>query len=265
MRRWGVFWGIVLVVVGALLLADQLGLLPVPVGTVIGPLLLVLLGVWIISGASGRRRRDMLPAEAVSVPLSGARAARVVIRHGAGRLSLAGGAAAGMLVEGSAAGGIAHRETRSADAVTTELEPSREWTQWSGFPAGGLEWDLRLSEEVPLALQLHVGASENRLDLTRLRLTEFELETGASSTEVRLPAAGGTRVRVESGAASVRMTVPPDVPTRIVSRSGLASIVVAPRFAPLGDSVWETPGYASSAADRVEIDVRAGVGEVRVD
>jgi hypothetical protein len=263
MRRWGVFWGVVLVGVGALLLAGQLGLLPVPAWQAIGPLFLIALGVWIMIGASGRRRGTTLPAEPIAIPLESARAARVVIRHGGGRLEVTGGASAGMLVEGTAAGGIAHREIRSGETMTAELEPSREWTQWSGWPAGGLGWRLRLAEGIPLAMELHVGASENRLDLTRLRVTDFDLETGASSSEVRLPAVGVTRVRVQSGAASVRLVVPPTVAARITSRSGLASIVVAPRFVRAGEA-WESPDYAT-AHDRAEIAVQAGVGEIRVD
>ncbi len=99
--------------------------------------------------------------------LGGARAARVVVRHGAGRLEVSPGAQPGTLADGSGAGGIVHHETRSTDTVTTQLEaPS-----WPSWPGGSLDWHIRLTDAVPLALQLHVGASENSVDLTGLRVT----------------------------------------------------------------------------------------------
>ncbi len=116
---------------------------------------------------------------------------------------------------------------------------------------------------MPLALQLHVGASENSVDLTGLRVTELELETGASSTTIRLPAAGVMRARVVCGAASVRVEVPPSVAARITvtgrtrehrGRTALSSGWATSR---------ESPGYATSP-DRVEIAAEAGVGEVRI-
>lgn len=257
MRRPAAFFGVLLILVGLLLLATTLGLLPPLTWSVVGPLLLIALGLWAILAATGRR--GIAPAEAVAVPLEAARAGRVVVRHGAGRLDIRGGAAPGMLVDGSAAGGAMHRETRSSDSVTTTLEPP-DWTAW---PGGGLDWDLRLTGAVPLALELYVGASENTLDLTDLRVTDFVLETGASSTSVRLPASGVMRARVQSGAASVRIEVPPTVAARIRASGGLANIRVAGRYVRNGD-VWESPGFGT-APDRVELTAELGVGELRVD
>ena len=256
MRRPGVFGGVLLILIGLLFLGGNLGLLPPFSWSYVGPLLLVALGLWVISSAF--RRPGSAADEAFAVPLDGARAGRVVVRHGAGRLRIGPGAQPGMLVDGSGSGGIAHRETRSTDAVTAELEPP-DWPSW---PGGTLDWTVRLTDAVPLALQLFVGASDNRVDLTGLRVSEFELETGASSTTVRLPASGVTRVRVQSGAASVRLEVPPNVAARVLSRGGLATIAVADRFPKSGDG-WESPGFAT-APDRVEITADVGVGELRV-
>lgn len=262
MRRAGMFWGVVLLVLGGLLLAENLGLLPVSAGALLLPLFLVLLGAWIVVGALGRRGR--WDAQAVVVPLSGAPSARVVFSHGAGRLRVGGGAGGGELVAGTFAGGLDHRESRTAEGVVADLRVPSDWTRWGWGPGGSFDWDVRLSEEVPLALELRVGASENILDLSRLRVTEFSLETGASSTDVLLPAAAGlTRVVVRSGAASVRLRVPDGVAACVTGSGGLASFDVDARRFPRAGAAWESPDFAR-ASNRVEIRAEVGVGSVEV-
>ncbi len=107
MRRSGVFGGVLLILVGLLFLGGTLGILPPFTWSLIGPLLLVALGLWVILSAFARPRA--LASEAFAVTLGGARAARVVVRHGAGRLEVSPGAEPGMLADGSGAGGIVHQ------------------------------------------------------------------------------------------------------------------------------------------------------------
>jgi len=45
-------------------------------------------------------------------------------------------------------------------------------------------WDLKLSTEVPMDLEIHAGAYEGNLDLSGLRLTNLEIADGASRSEV---------------------------------------------------------------------------------
>lgn len=70
MRRSATFWAIVLIAVGSLLLLDNLGLfagLGVRVWALVGPLLLVALGLWILLGAVAGR--PAVEAREVSIPL----------------------------------------------------------------------------------------------------------------------------------------------------------------------------------------------------
>lgn len=260
-----IFWGMLLVAVGGLLLADQAGLLPAPAVTLIVPVALVLLGARIVFGALAGRRGA--PAEPLAVPLDSAPSARVVFRHGGGRLDLGPGAEPGALLSGTFVGGVDHRETRGAEGLVADLRvrESAAWA-WDRYAGRGLDWYVRLAEDVPLALELHIGASDNHLDLTRLRVTELTLATGASSTVVALPAAAGvTRVRVNAGAAGVRLRVPEGVAARVQGRAGVGAIDVdSRRFPAVGSGAWLSPDYAH-AANRVEIEAEVGVGSIRIE
>jgi hypothetical protein len=260
MRRFGVFWGLFLVLLGGLILAVNFGVLPPLTWNLLWPLALVALGAWIVIGAFVRPRSA--EGQRVSVPLEGAQAARVIVRHGAGRLDVSGGAAPDELFSGDFVG-LRHRESVSGSGVVADLSLDEDWPRWERG-ATGLDWSLRLTEAIPVALELHVGASDNRLDLTRVRLAELQLETGASSTVVALPAGVGlTKVGLKTGAASVRVTVPPNVAARVTAHGALATFDVdAARFPRVGD-VWESPGF-DTATDRVEITAEAGVGSISV-
>jgi hypothetical protein len=259
MRRWGVAWGVLLVLLGVLFLAEEAGLLPVPAMSLLWPLVLVIVGAWLVATAAMRPRAPHLTP--VAVPLAGASATRIVVKHGAGRLWIGGGAQPGMAVQGEAAG-IVHRETRGPQGLVAELSVGEQGA-WAWEP-GGIDWRLHLTEAVPVALELYVGASENTIDLTSVRCTELVLETGASSTDISLPAfAGVTTVAVRTGAASVRLRVPEGVAARVTGSAGLATIQVDERRFPRVAHGWESPGFAS-AGSRVEIRADVGVGSVQV-
>ena len=134
-----------------------------------------------------------------------------------------------------------------------------------GWTSGGLDWDLRLNQVVPLVLHFNTGASRAQLDLSELLVTGVTLETGASATDITLPqAAGSTRVKIQSGAAHVVLRVPGGVAARIQAEAGLAHVDVdVTRFLQVGNHRYESPDFAT-AANKVDIDVNTGVGSVRI-
>jgi len=244
----------------------------------IGPLILVGLGVlfvlaamlprgWRGGGATapvggsttGARQGDL---ETIEVELAGAPAGDVAIAFGAGRLAIGGPAAAGRLVDGSCFGGV-RREDLGLGRVRLSTPSDAFWQKaWGQAP---FDWRLGLSAEVPLRLAIEVGAAQTDADLSALRVTELRLRTGAAETSMVLPAAAGfTRVDAEGGAASVRFRVPDGVAARIRSTMAIGTTDVdTARFPrdPLGG--WASPDFAT-ATNRVEIEVRGGLGTVSV-
>jgi hypothetical protein len=134
------------------------------------------------------------------------------------------------------------------------------WPFWEGRTP---RWTIGLATEVPLEVQLDVGAARTRLDLSETRLRRLKISTGASDTRVTLPrAAGETFVKAEGGAAALTFEVPAGVAARVRSRMALGSTNVDGRFPKVGD-VYESPDWGT-AANRVEIDIQGGVGSARV-
>ncbi len=266
--RTGVFWAVVLILAGVLLLLGNLGVFDrweISVWNLLWPAFLIVLGGWLIVGYFVRPAP--LPAETASLPLEGATQAHIEIAHGAGVLTVGGGARADEVVAGTFGGGLNRRVRQSGSTLDVKLSipANRGWiTPWNWTP-GGLDWDVRLNETLPLELEFETGASRSQIDLSDLLVRELKLETGASDTDVTLPAhAGLTRVKIESGAARVIVRVPGGVAATIRTESGLASMDIdRTRFVQTGDHRYESPDYAT-AANKADIRIETGVGSVSV-
>ncbi|MFH1475208.1 MAG: hypothetical protein ABIG85_05040 [Chloroflexota bacterium] len=198
----------------------------------------------------------------LAIPLEGATDAEVMVTFGAGHLRI-GPAAAGMLVDGTYAGGV--KAERGGGPGRVRLSPPAPPSGWR-WDRAPYTWTMGVSGEVPLRLRVEAGAADAELDLGALRLAELRLRTGASETRIGLPAAAGfTRVDAEGGAAAIRFRVPDGVAARIRTAIALGSSDIdAVRFPRNAEgSAWESADFAS-AANRVEIEVRGGIGSVSV-
>ncbi len=263
MRRGSLFWGSLILLVGIGLLIGNI--FQVDIWNIIWPLVIVLLGAWLLVRPVMARRN--IETQQVSVPLENASEADVSLHHGAGRLALSASGTPGVLLSGSCVGGARLDVNRSGPAARVDVR-SEAGDYFFGFsPANapyGFAWDMQVTPEIPLRLTLETGASESNIDLRDLKVTDFELKTGASASNVTLPArAGLTRVKVSSGAASVKLFLPEGVAGRIRVQSGLAGIHIDTNRFPAAAGGYETPGF-DAAENKADIFVETGVGAVEV-
>ena len=195
--------------------------------------------------------------ESLTIPLEGLPEAQVRIGFGGGELSLQP-APAGVLVSGTFEGGVIRRDVGAGNVYLEQEDPRR-----AALSGCMLHWDVRLTGEIPVDLRLDTGANKSTMDLSALHIRRLEVHTGASDTEIRLPASGQTAVRVECGLAQVVLEVPQGVAAYVHGKIALGSTDVdTVRFPRTGDA-WQTPGYDEAGA-RVEIEIRGGLGAVRV-
>jgi hypothetical protein len=265
MKRGTLFWGIVLILIGVLLLIGNL--FDINVWGLIGPLFLILLGAWILWGAFFAK--PSVEAEEVTIPLESAARARIRVNHGAGRLRVDSSAGPGELVSGSFGGGLDHRLRQDGEALDVKMRLPTDIFPNLFFPGmwgtgHTLDWTFGLSSEIPLALDFDTGAGEAQLDLSDLQVTDLRLDTGASSTNLTLPAnAGHTRVKISAGAASITVRVPSGVAARIRAAGGLSSINIDRDRFPREGGVYRSPDY-DTAENRVDLDIDTGVGSINV-
>jgi hypothetical protein len=264
MRRSSLFWGIIIIVAGFLFLLDNLKLLPVSAWALIWPVFIIIVGLWLLLGRVFFRGSQ--PESKLSIPREQASLAILRIDHGAGRLSIDALPNSDQFLTGDFIGGVDNEVTRDGNRINVRLStpPDAFWgIPWMGM-SNGFSWQVNLNSEVALDLTLKTGASENKLNLTDLKVTNLNLDTGASSTRIYLPAhAGSTKANIHAGAASVDISFPQTVAGRIRVQSGLAGININHSRFPMNGNFYQSPDF-ETAIDKVEIYIETGVGSISI-
>ena len=177
-------------------------------------------------------------------------------------MRLGAGASIGKALEGECTDNVRVDSRLAADRLEVRVSGDAGFVPFA-WDRRGLDWDLRLTNEVPLSLELETGASQSTVDLSNLRATSVKLKTGASSTNLTLPAVGMVAAEIQCGAAEVTVRVPQGVAARIRSKSGLAEISVDTARFPRVDGGYESPNFGASE-NRVDLSIEAGVGKVSI-
>lgn len=263
MRRGTIFWGIILVVGGSVLLLGNVGVIRGSVWGLLWPVLLILLGVWVLLSLTGRTGVEV---EHMRIPLEHSGLIEVIIDHGLGQSTLAGAAAPGLLVEGDFSGGVDADLRTVGDTQRLKLSmPPDIFPTIIPFGWGNtLSWDYRLSGEAPINLRIKGGAGILKADLHDLRVRDLHLEGSAGTVSLTTPAAGITQAKIEGGVGTVSVEIPREVAARIQTSTGVGAMRIDPsRFPSIGDHLYQSPGY-ETAEDRIDLRIEGGVGTVTV-
>lgn len=287
MARPGVFWPLLLILVGALFLAANLGVIGgARVLDVLNlwPLLLVILGIDL---AFSRRSPQLAIAGEVAVvalaigilvaePLypqwfslgssvPGGQRTVSVPRGSEQRLTLhLNGGAGSFAVHGGARDLVA--VSSDNDDLVLNASGGRDMdvrVDQGGRgprlgPTQAAHVDAAIASDVSTTLDVNAGAGDFVVDLRDVKLTDARLNVGAASLRVVLPKpTGNVSIVVSAGASSVIIEVPDGVEASITSTGALLSMRSEnPRVAGT-----QTAGYAT-AADRVTVRVTAGASSV---
>jgi hypothetical protein len=264
MKRNQLFWGVVLLLVGGLMLANEMGIkLPngMSLTELFWPLLLIFGGIWVLVGVF---LRGTIETENASIDLQGAITASLRINHGAGELKIHSGANPSELAHGSFVGGLEHKAARNGDRLEVKMRPAKDVMDFPFLgPRTQLDWDVSLNSQIPTALTLNVGANKSMLDLHDLNITDLKLDTGASDTRITLPAHGRFHADFDLGAASLEVTVPDGLSARIRASIGAASLQVNESRFPRNGSYYQSPDY-DAAVNAVDMTIDAGAASIKV-
>lgn len=259
MKRNNIFWGLALILLGGLFFLQAQGIIS-NVFTFIWPLMLILVGGWIILNVYWKP--DMSHEETFSVALQSAKSVRYKFSHGAGQIEIKGGAPVGTAIVGSSAVGMNQSSHLTGDRLDIKVEAGPSVIPFIG-PETGV-WRYRLTQEIPVSLKIEAGASRLEVDLENVLATHVELSTGASSADLVMPARGASILDIEAGAAAINVRVPASTAARIRVKEGVTAMTVdQSRFPQMDSGMYQSANFDSSA-DRTEITIESGLGSVTV-
>ena len=258
------FWGISIMLLGAVMLLKTMGFLHFNIWRILGPSILILIGLWFIYVAIINPK----PAapETVSISRDGAEELFLTLNHGAGKVQLKGGAADGDLLSGSFTNGIDHEINRVGTTANVTLRPFRDPADIV-IPGNfqGINWDIAINGTIPVTIDLNSGASESMLNLTDVNLKKLDISTGASKTDIYFSNKSlSSSAVINAGVAEVNMHIPGNVAASIyVQGKELSSIKVdTSRFIQNGDR-YQSADYAT-AEYKLDIEVKPGLGGINI-
>jgi hypothetical protein len=219
----------------------------------------------VLAGCSPRLKVGELRTESESVELGSADTVRVEIVMGAGNLQVAGGAQD--LLEADFTYNVAELEPEvefTNGTLVVQHPDVRGYRTVQDIKDFRNEWDLRLSDGVPMDLSVTMGAGTSDLQLAGLALTGLDIEIGAGTSTIDLTGdwASDLDAVIETGATDVTLRLPKDVGVRVQVESG-PTAVTAPGFLQDG-TVYTNAAYGSADAN-LRITIRAGIGLIKLE
>jgi len=291
------FWPIILIGVGSILLLNNLGVITGNPWTIIfqlWPVLLIALGLEILLGGSTGWRAVMsallglvlvggilwvliaqpaipglnfststLQTTNISQPLNGVESARAELSFGAGTNKVSALGDSSNLIEGrlQTYGTPNFSVSTSGNQATIVLSPGSV-SMPAVFPSISEEtWDVGLNSAVTYQLALNAGVGQSKIDLTKLSISGGSINGGVGTSELYLPGKGTYRLTIDGGVGTIRIYVPSNLAVRAEVNGGLGSFNRLPSMQAVGDNVYETPGF-STAENAATLIVNGGVGSI---
>lgn len=254
-RRNGLFWGALLILAGFLFLLDSLGLLPVSAWGLLWPLLLIVLGLWVLLRGDRRQRwggmhdrwpasarpeiggavsPSDVPSRAAPAPESGASAQGQAAAPGAtpGRqvsIPLAGTRQAQVRLEH----GAGRLDVSALADASLLLTANSQRPLVHELHQEGATTVVHLHPELPggFPFDWGRGAFDTVVSINRSVPVELDVRGGAAETYLDLGELQVKRVYLETGASSTGIRLPAQAGyTRVDVHAGAASVeIVAPQ------------------------------------
>lgn len=264
MRRSQLFWGVILLLVGGLLLAGEMGI-RLPNGnslmSIFWPVVLIFAGLWVLFGIF---LRGSVETENVSIDLQGAQQASLKLNHGAGEFKVHSGAGMNELIHAAITGGVEQKVHRNGDRLEVKMRPVRDIFSVPFIePSNQLDWDIAVNANIPTSLRMNLGANKSEIDLHDMNITDLKLDTGASETTLTLPSKGRFLADLDLGAASLTLIVPDGLSARIRASLGAADMKVDPLRFPRTGGYYQSPDY-ETAANAADITIDAGAASIKI-
>ena len=294
-RRSGIVGPVILIGLGTVFLLNNLGILSWSIWDVVfrlWPVLLIAVGLdiligrrsaWgallslvltlaLIAGAlwlygTGIIAGQAAAAEEISQSLGEATQAQVTVAPAVGSLHIDALPESNQLVAGTIHPARGERiwqdfAIQGETAVFTLQSEGNFVGPFVGRGGAKWDWDLGLSSDVPLELEISLGVGQSDVDLTGLTVSELGLNVAVGQTTVVLPNEGRFRAKIEGAIGSTVVVIPAEMAARIRFDTALVARQLPDNYRQEGD-VYVSPGY-DDAENRVELEIGQAIGNVTI-
>lgn len=211
------------------------------------------------------------PAQSYSptMPLGSAQSLAATIRMGAGELVLEAGGAdaldATFEYRPDSLKPLVEYEVVGTEAPTGQLTVEQPEFQLDMLGNMVNSWTLRLAKDVPLTLDVELGAGQSDLSLGGLDLRILTMGMGVGDTTLDFSGEWNHDVSAElkAGVGELTLRLPEAVGVRVVQHGGIGSVTADDGFTSQ-NGAFVNRAYGETTAT-IEISVERGVGDVTLE
>lgn len=126
------------------------------------------------------------------------------------------------------------------------------------------EWNLRFASNVPLDLNLQMGAGHSDLELSELDVTHLEVKIGAGQMQLDLsgPRKSSLDADIQGGVGSATIYLPKDVGVRVHASGGIGSVNT--HGMTKDDDDYVNAAYGKTSAT-ITLTIQGGVGSIDLE
>lgn len=301
-RRPSLFWPIILIGAGVILLLYNLGLLQTDPWLLLWnlwPVILIIIGLDILLGrrsiAGGivsaifalllvglmvallfvaqnypaliHAGAPELRSEHIAYPLGDVRYAEVSIDFPGGTGELVALEDSPNLIEGQVYYYGALTSKISVSGTVARVQLSSRYTtigaRW--WTPGQAKWILELNPRAEYDLTLTTGSGTYEFDLRSFILRSLELDSGSGAVRLTLPESGQYRCKIQAGSGKLNIHVPEGVAVRVEYDAGSGALD-APTLRKISggrDGVYESEGFSQSSSYAI-IRLEGGAGDITI-
>lgn len=299
-RNWsaeGLFWGSLVMLIGVMLLLNNLGVYEFDISRIwqLWPIVIIGIGISMLSlkgvlavivtvalilatlgavlfvttSGGDERPRDESRQEVSVEPSqsSESESSEVEIKTGGGTLDIKSDSSVGLadatLVSDRA--NLNQSNETNNDREKVRIESRVPNGGWPGMIGGNIKNDLtvKLAEDRQINLRVDTGAAKVTADLKDVRLQKLSLDTGASSADIKLgDLLKRLDVDIDTGASSLVLRVPKDSGVQVSHSSGLSSSEFE-GMTEVSEGVHETKDFASSSK-KIYIKADTGMSSFKI-
>lgn len=203
--------------------------------------------------------------ETIEVPIGDATQARISIEPGAGRLILDRTDIAEMLLTGT----VPPAREGSSVIVDTSQEGSLAKVDISSaglqffYSQDQMAWDLGVTGELPVEMEVDLAAGESYLNLGGLNLENLDYSMAVGAVQIVLSDADNFNGKLSGAIGTLRIVVPQNVGVEIQMNTALVYRNI-PEDYTRHDHLYTSPNY-DQAEYRIRLEVNLAIGQVMVE
>jgi hypothetical protein len=262
-RTWDILWRlwpVLLVAIGLEILFRRRSLW-VSALVVFGILAILGGALWIYGGAP-LRGQELIGVQ-VNQVLGDIAQAEIDISPVAGDLTVGRLIDSNDLVSGEVSAGKTGQAYTEYEVVGTTGKFKIDSWSMVDFPGTRpRNWDLSLTDQIPLKLEIRIGAGQLTADLAGLTLTGLDINQGVGDVTVTLSDGADYSASLHQAVGSIVVTVPKSAGVRLEINRAITALSIPPVFERRGDYYY-SPGFDQSDF-QIDLEISQAVGSIVV-